>query len=317
MEPKSSFNLKERKPLLIKILVVVLLVLLCCNLPGEILFWKLCTEQDRELPPHSEVLVSACKKPVATGVPGGEVLFVHENRSGRMYLLDLRTGEKRKVPNDPLLLEEGIFLSSDLVWLEGSLDPGNSGYRPHYILDLTDGKRYQLTDLSSWIDQPPPPNYVPYFQSAEQIFIHHTNNRAIALPPDFRQNSEEGVILHKSHLNKGTDFENGEFLEQLMKDLGVDYEIVDLSLAYADIPSPTGRYVVRNDGIYFSGTDFSIVNREYTGGRFMGRYFKGWYYDESGVVVQGFTDYLFTTLLGGRFIPISRPILKLNLPVSP
>jgi hypothetical protein len=58
-------------------------------------------------------------------VPGGEVLFVHENRPENMYLLDLRTGEKKAVPDDPFLLDYGVFLSSELVWLEAaSAHPG-------------------------------------------------------------------------------------------------------------------------------------------------------------------------------------------------
>jgi hypothetical protein len=238
-----------------------------------------------------------------------------------MYLLDLRTGEKRKVPNDPLLLDKGIFLSSDLVWLEGSgSKPGSPSYNPDYILDLNDGKRYELLNLD-WLpfkDGKFDPKYYAYFQSADYIYIHHSSNVLIALPSDFRQRPENAVIFSQYSFASGSSPAKGELLEQLMKDLGADYEIVDLSTTlYADLPSPTGRYVVRNDGIYLSGTTTSIVTREYTGGRFMGGYFKSWYYDESGVVVQESTDYLFTTLLGGRFIPISRPILKLNLPVSP
>ncbi len=66
-----------------------------------------------------------------------------------------------------------------------------------------------------------------------------------------------------------------------MKNLGKGYEIVDFSLNYADVPSPTGRYIVRGDGIYLSGTNIPVVTRQD-----MGYYFRGWYYDESGVVFQ-------------------------------
>jgi hypothetical protein len=123
---KPMQKLKERKPLLIKLLAVILLVMLCCNLPS-LLFWPLCLKQDLFHPPNTEVLVSACKRSVVTGVPGGEVLFVREGRTGKMYLLDLRSGEKRKVPNDPLLLDHRIFLSSELVWLESGVtaDPND------------------------------------------------------------------------------------------------------------------------------------------------------------------------------------------------
>ena len=314
---KPMQNLKERKPLLVKLLAVILLVLLCCNLPS-LLFWPLCLKQDLFRPPNTEVIVSACKRPVATGVPGGEVLFVREGLTDKIYLLDLRTGEKRDVPNDPLLLDKGIFLSSELVWLDGSLvGPDNPNYRPHYILDLTDGQRYELLDLTRLprleggkFD----PKYYAYFQSAEQVFIDQSENTLIALSPDFRQHPEGNVIFSHYSLDSGSSAENGKLLEQLMKDLGVDYEIVDLSLKYTDVPSPTGRYIIRNDGIYLSEMNTPVVTREYTGKRFIGDYFVSWYYDESGIVVQG-RGYDLITLPGtSSFYYIPSPVLKLRLP---
>jgi hypothetical protein len=311
-------NFKERKPLLIKLLAVILLVVMCCNLPS-LLFWPLCLKQDHDIPPNTDVLVSACKNPGVSGVPGGEVLFVEEGRTGKMYLLDLRTGEKRKVPDDPLLLEDGIFLSPELVWLEGSFTrPESSGYRPHYILDLTNGQRYELLDLD-WLPRLEgfkfDPQYYAYFQTAEKVFVHHSKNALIALSPDFRQHPERNVIFSQYTLSQGTNPKKGELLEQLMKDLGKDYEIVDLSTTrYADIPSPTGKYVLRNDGIYLSGTNIPVVTRQYIGGGFLGGYFKGWYYDESEVVAQKDTTYLINSPMFGTYYPIPSPILKLRLP---
>ena len=306
-------NLKERKSLLIKILAVLLLVLLCCNLPS-LLFWPLCLKQDRDIPPNTEVLVSACKNPNVRGVPGGEVLFVHEGDTDKVYLLDLRTGEKRKISDDSLLLDHGIFLSPELVWLEsGVTDPNDPNYRPHYILDLTDDQRYELTDL----DRLPrlegnkfDPQYYAYFQSAGQVFLHHTEYTTIALAPDFRQHPEGNVIISEGSLGLVTYSEKGKLLEQLMKDLGVAYEIVDLSTTrYADIPSPTGKYVVRSGGIYLSGTSTPVVTRQYMGGRF-----KGWYYDESGVVVHDPGHNLLLVPGGGGIFYIPDPVLKLHLP---
>jgi hypothetical protein len=312
-------NLKERNSLLIKLLAVILLVVMCCNLPSllyPLLFRSQCLKQDREIPPNTEVLVSACKNPDVLGVPGGEVLFVHEGDTDKMYLLDLRTGEKRKVPDDPFFLDHGIFLSSELVWLEGSpVGPDNPNYRPNYILDLTDGQRYELTDL----DRLPrldgnkfDPQYYAYFQSAGQVFLHHTEYTAIALAPDFRQHPEGNVIISEGSLGLVTYSEKGKLLEQLMKDLGVAYEIVDLSTTrYADIPSPTGKYVVRSGGIYLSGTSTPVVTRQYMGGRF-----KGWYYDESGVVVHDPGHNLLLVPGGGGIFYIPDPVLKLRLPAQ-
>lgn len=301
-------NITAKKSLLIKISAVILLILLCCNLPSL----ALCFAQDIFRPPNTELLVSACKEPVARGVPGGEVLFVHEVRTGNMYLLDLGTDEKRKVPNDPLLLEKGVFLSSELVWLEGRLSVGT--YRPHYILDLTDGKRYELLDLDALPrlegGKFDPKNYV-YIQSAERVFIHHSKNTLIALSSDFRTNPNRRVIFSGYSIGS----EHGDLLENLIRDFGIEYEIIDLSTTrYKDIPSPTDKYVIRNDGIYLSGTDVTIVNREYTGGRFMGGYFKSWYYDESAVVVQEAGYYLLTLPGTSSIYYVPSPILKLHLP---
>jgi hypothetical protein len=311
-------NLKERKPLLIKLLAIVLLVVICWNLPEELYFRWLCREQDRNLPPDTEVIVSACKDPVAVGVPGGETVFVYENRTETGYLLDLRTGEKRNVPNDPLLLDKGKFLSSDLVWLEGSLvGPGQPGYRPHYILDVTDGERYELIDLqwkipdSIFDNGELNPDLFPYFLDSENVFIHHSRNRVIFLSLDFQLYPERNAIFPQNSLGTASlSARKGELLEQLMKNLGVPYEVVDLSLLYADVPSPTGRYIVRSDGIYVSETNEQVMGRD------AAFFFVSWYYDESGVVFQKPGPFLISHPLLGSHYLFPSPILKLHLPVD-
>ncbi|MBI5825975.1 MAG: hypothetical protein HZB18_18260 [Chloroflexi bacterium] len=204
-------------------------------------------------------------------------------------------------------------LSSELVWLEGSLvGPEDPSYRPHYILDLTDGQRYELLDLNRLprlegfkFD----PQYYEYFQLAEKVFIHQTENTLIALPPDFRQYPDRNVIFSQYALSQGTNPKNGELLEKLMKELGEDYKIVDFSLRYADVSSPAGNYTVRADGIYLSETNTPVVTRD------MGYYFRGWYYDESGVVFQEGAGYLIHFLEAQGYYRIPSPILKLRLPV--
>jgi hypothetical protein len=311
-------KLKENKPLRFA-LGVLLLVLLCFNLPN-LLFVTLCLKEDIFRPPHTEVLVSACKKPVARGVPGGEAVFVYERRTGKMYLLDLRTGEKNKVPDDPLLLDKGVFLNSELVWLEGSggMPSNTSSFRPHFILDLKDGRRYEVFDLT-WLPRQAngyfDPKYYSYFQSSNSFFIHHSKNYLIALSPDFRASPDKLVILSQYALESGGGVEHGKILEQLLNKLGAEYEIIDIETTlYKDIPSPTGKYILRNDGVYFSGSDVPFVTREYIGGLFMGGNFKGWYYDESGVVFKQDGYFLISHSLLGSYFSVPRPILKLNLP---
>jgi len=316
-------TLKERKPLLVKLLAVILLVLLCCNLPS-LLFRPLCLKQDRNIPPNTEILVSACNKNrVRVNVtPDGKALFVTKSspdssyRLEYVYLLDLSTGKRRDVPVDNLdLMRRGELLSSELFWRWS---------HPDYIIDLNDGQRYDLIDLN----QMPrlegnkfDPKYYAYFQSAEQIFILQEHDRVIALSSDFRQNPEGNVTYFKSPPNGG--FGDGKIVEKLMNDLGVKYKIVNFSSSYyynmdfhyssgVDIFSPTGKYVVHDDGIYLSETKNVIVNRNMSD-------FKGWYYDESAVVLGSRGYYLIDLGSGGfvgslEFFYIPGPTLKLRLP---
>ena len=306
-------RLKENKPLQFA-LGALLLVFLCCYLPQEILFLKLCLEQDREIPPHTEVLISACKKPGVWGVPGGEFLFVREGRAGKLYLLDLRTGLIKKVPNYPHLLDRGVFLSPELVWLKGSAaaGPGAPRYRPNYILDLTTGKRYELLNLGllpRLEDRKFDPKNFSYIESADMIFIHHYYGALIALPSDFRESPGNAVILYEYPFSPDLSLPNGMLLEQVTNDLGLDYEVVDFSVSSAEVPSPTKKYIVRSDGVYLAGTNQLIRG---VGG--MNNYFRSWYYDESAVIVQGGGDYLFTFPGISSVYYIPSPVLKLNLP---
>lgn len=300
-------SLKERKKYII-LLVFILLPCLILNLAEDILFWKLCTEQDRNIPPNAEVLVSACKRPIVRGVPGGETLFVHEVKTGKIYLLDLLTGKKRKIPQDPLLLSKGIFLSSELVWLEGSgSKPGSPSYNADYILDLNDGKRYELLNLGllprleyGIFD---PKNYA-YIQASDLVYIHHSENTLVALSSDFRTN-QNGRVFLTLYSNSS---ENGEVLEQQMEDLGVDYEIVDYTLYDTEVPSPTQKYIARFEGIYLAETDPPTLIRD---GAF--NYFKGWYYDDSGIIVQDGGYYLMTLPGISTIYYVPSPVIKLLL----
>ncbi|MBI3163163.1 MAG: hypothetical protein HYZ24_00655 [Chloroflexi bacterium] len=313
-------RLKENKPLRYA-LGALLFILLCCNFPN-LLFVTLCLKEDIFRPPHTEVLISACKQPFATGVPGGEVVFVYEGRTDKMYLLDLRTGEKRKLPDNPLLSDKGVFLNSDLIWLEGSLvGPDNPDYRPHYIFDLRDSKEYELLDLT-WLPLKDgkfnAKNY-SYFQSAEHIFIHHDKLVLIALSPNFRGQQGNNVIFFESTLGiQNETHQDGKQLDALMQNLGLTYIPIDLSLEYTDVPSPTGRYTVRNNGVYEIKTNSIIMTPQYAGSNYsLKDYFKGWYYDETGLVVQEVEPFLFTSPIFGSYYLVPKPVLKLRIPVEP
>jgi hypothetical protein len=176
-------KLKDRKPLLVTLLAFIFVILLCCILPTQIFYWTLCTDQDRNIPSNTEVLVSSCKRPTVVGVPGGEVLFVYEELTNKMYLLDLRTGEQRKIPNYPLFGNKGriVFLDPNLVWV-----------KPNYILDLTDGQSYELLDLRQYCcdnnkccdNNGLNPVIYSYIQAADRVFIDPSGDKLIALSTD-------------------------------------------------------------------------------------------------------------------------------------
>lgn len=278
----------------------------------DYLYWEECAKNDKELPPNTELLISACVDPQVRGVPGGEVLFVHEAKTGATYLLDLKTNEKKPVPDDPLLLERGVFLNSEWVWFEGYSTPAYPDYEPDFILDLTTGKRYELVDITKWDEGGGPTSeYDHYFQSAEKVFLHHQRNRAIALPRDFMITSTMGVYLFMSD----QETKAGQSLEMYLERLGVDYQIIDFSLVYAGVPSPSGKYVARGSGIFSTGSDTSLLPDEYNSypNRWGPGDFFGWYYDDSGVIYTQGEYYYSDSLLGSHF-QLPSPILKLNLP---
>jgi len=158
-----------------------------------------------------------------------------------------------------------------------------------------------------------PQNY-KYFESANHVFLHLDENIVIALSDDFRKNVKQNVILSIYAFELPPTSEPGNVLEQKMEDLNINYEIVDLSLRYADIPSPKRKYIARKDGIYLLKNNFPVTTREYINGLFMTGNFRSWYYDESAVVFAQDGYYYYNDSLLGNHFSLPRPILKLNLP---
>ncbi len=290
----------------------------------ENVFLQECAKRDEQLLSNTELLISACTDPEVRGVPGGEKLFVNERKTGEIYLLDLRTGEKKQIPNYPHLLERGIFLSSELVWLEGVLlESSADGYRSDYILDLTDGQTYELINLNNIEFQNKllengelKPELLTYITKSEKIFIHYRHNKIIALSPDFRHQPDKNIIFHQSIFGqRNVHAKRGELLEQLVKDLGLSFERIDLSLEFGRIPSPTGKYFASHNGIFLSGTNISLTIDKYPPGYYLGigGGFISWYYDESGFVFTQGGNYYVQDSLWGNYFYIPSPILKFFL----
>ena len=275
----------------------------------EYLFWEECPKSDKDLPPNTELLISACVDPQVRGVPGGEVLYVYEAKTGLTYLLDLKTGEKKSIPDDRLLSERGVFLNSELVW---DSTPAYPDYIP-YILDITTGERYEVVDITKWGEGAGPKSeYNPYFQSAEKIFLHHGRREAIALPRGFMITSMTGAYLFMA----GEETKPGQSLEMYFEDLGVEYQIIDYSLKNVEVPSSSGKYVATGNGIFSTGSDTSILPDAYNSypNRWGPGSFWGWYYDDSGVVFTQDEYYFYNGLISRTYRIIPRPILKLKLP---
>lgn len=196
------------------------------------------------------------------------------------------------------------------AWLWGGSD---------YILDLIDGQKYELVEIGSEFNTildngEINPNLFPYFIEAEQVFVSYEHNAIIALAPNFQQNPKRNVYFNQSSFGQGNLPERGELLVKLLNDLQVDYQIINFSIRYAEIPSPTGRYVARDTGIYYAGTDTLLI-REYTdtGGVDMNA-FEGWYYDESSIILAVGGNHYNTDYPWGRSFSLPTPVLKLNLP---
>lgn len=277
----------------------------------EHLFWEECVKQDKQIPPNTEIVISACTDPEVRGEPNGEILFVHEKKTGDVYLLDLRTGEKKQVSYDTTLLNSGIFLNSELVWLKPPLEPS-------YFLSLTNGQIYEFVDLRAKFpdgfvkNNKLIPEVALYFIEAEQFFVHYGYGILIILSPDFRQHPENSYIFRLPLFGTWeTRTEYAEFIERLMGDLKINYKVIDLSLEYAEVPSPTGKYTVSTNGIFLSGSDAPIVPGEYTS---QYKSFISWYYDESGIVFTQGSYYYFQDFLSNSYFRLPRPILKLKLP---
>jgi hypothetical protein len=276
----------------------------------EYLFWEECPKSDKDLPPNTELLISACVDPQVRGVPGGEVLFVHEVRTGLTYLLDLRTGEKKLIPDDRMS-GGGIFLTSDLVLRYAPAYP----HSIPYILDATTGKQYELVDITPWGESGGiKSEYDLYFQSAEKVFLHHDRSEVIALPRGFMTISMIGVYLYMP----SQDARTGQTLEMYLDRLGVEYQSIDYSLENVEVPSPTGKYIATGYGIFLAGSDTSLLPDAYNSypNRWVPGNFISWYYDDSGVVYTQGEYYYYNGLLSSRF-RIPRPILKLKLPSAP
>ena len=80
----------------------------------------------------------------------------------------------------------------------------------------------------------------------------------------------------------------------------MNYEIIDFSLYNAE-------YIARFDGIYLARTNQRITSGMYN-------YFRGWYYDDSAIIVQGNGDYLLTFPGVSSVFYVPSPVLKLRLP---
>ena len=231
--------------------------MLCCLIPVV----DYCTRAPVE---NAEILVSACKDPiVVNAVPDGETLWVHEIFFNSHYFLNLRTGEKEPVPEVAIQLFGSSgwkLLAPDVVLLVGMMaPPGIANVKPYQIFSLSDGMQYPLIDIGAQINVYSPdgslnPELVNYFQTADRVFVYRDWNVAVALAPNFSQHPDRNVILHQSYINAGPDQpdfqDNGQFLDEFLKTINVEYQVVDVKLINGEIPSPLSTYVIRSDGVY-------------------------------------------------------------------
>lgn len=267
---------------------------------------------------NAEIIVSACKDPGFVDVsPDGEVVWIYEKLSEVHYLLNLRTDEKNPVPESAIQLwiqSSGILkmMSPELLLRQGRLFINPPDYRPYQIVSLTDGSQFSLIDVGALIDVYSPDGtinaaLIDYFQSADQVFVHRGWQIAVATVTDFRHHPERNVVLHQIYLDP--EFDNGdELLIEFLNMYNVNYQIIDVDLINKDNYSPLGNYLVRGDGVHLKD-DHLIMDRRAWGGNF-----KGWYYDDSAIIVQPSTDWLISIADLGNLFRIPQPVLKVRLP---
>jgi len=268
-------------------------------------YWWLCDcnpEFEESLYPENvDVVVSACYDPQrATLSPNGRYM-IFGSGSGKSYLLDLVTGDKKTWPRhagwQPPMMG---FRTNTLVFV--------SEFRNWKLVDVTDGSNIDLIELEAPGDKSSsiPEETLQALQKADRVLVF--GNTALVL------NAHPKQYPHKNYVI----FSAKEHLQTILSENGIDYERVvscwngSSCLSHNDRLRATSTKISTVDGQLLTEHTKVPSYRDGVPGRIM----LGWAHDDSGVYLQfNPSSYI---IEGGFVSPylyhLPQPIIKLKVP---
>ena len=259
-------------------------------------------------PAHVEVLISACKDARVIVSPGGQRMSVRV--SGQpMYMVDLETQRRVSLP----VLDSYSFVTDSLLMVK----PEAKG-EPIYLFDVNTLVQLPITDLY-WSNTPTladgrtldPAVVLPLLQQADQVFL--INNGILLIMQNHAYTINKFCLPSKDH--------SGEMAREFLELHHIPYAVSKQQYGAEGLPSFSGRFVFRQDGIYLDATGERIVENYHLSAD---DYFvaKGWVSDDRGVVIHKGAHLLDLTWLGdpisleptGSYIYVPQPVLLLKVP---
>jgi len=269
---------------------LILQYLLQCNCPRA--------SEATRYPDRTEVVISACEDASVKVSPGGRLIDVLGNPR---YFLNLETGERIE---SPTALGYG-FLTDSLLLV-------NPRGREPYLLDLNTGAQSRVAVIrrgtlpmldDGTID---PAAILPLLRQAEQVYI--ISDFVVLVGVD------SGNYLVQENILAGHT-RDGELAQQFLEENNISYVTVGRPSAYDGIPSHTGTFLSRLDGIHLISTGQRIVESYRLGSQ---GYFIpfGWVYDDRGVILRSGSVYLLDlrVIYLYHYMPVPQPVLLLKVP---
>lgn len=265
-----------------------------CNCPA--------TSEKARYPKEVDIIIPACHT-VNLGVklsPGGRFLYLREEKNGlaSAYLLDLQTMEKIDVTHQRF----SEFATDDLWFVENGIED--------YLIDRKTGMQYPTKTFRNWRDNAyvnGSPNLellVAALHQAEQVFLIQNKDIVVVLMPNTSINFEQNITFNSSDIPGG----DPNRVEQFLRLNNITYQTALEDFPH-EVRSPDGKFIARDDGIYFAGTHLMIIKTPVPGVR-------GWTYDGRGVIYTSSRCLFYTSFPGDggclRWVP--QPVIKLKVP---
>lgn len=260
-------------------------------------------------PAQVEVLVPACKDARVIVSPGGQCMRVWI--SGQpLYMFDFETQQRIALP----VPDSYSFVTDSLLLVK----PEAQG-EPSYLFDVNTLARLSVTNLY-WANTPTladertldPAVILPLLRNASGVFLLPDRNILMVM---------QDRAYTVDELSLTGRFKGGEAAREYLQQHHIPYTVSKQQYYTGGMPSVSGRFVFRQDGIYLNATGERIVENYHLSAD---DYFfaKGWVYDDRGVVIHNGAHLLDLTWLGdpisheptGAYIYVPQPVLLLKVP---